>query len=163
MTRAVLVAARRSIVAPRGGALAALSQVFVDGQSLRTYRHAPNTGSRKSWAAGDACSRAVRLALIAQAGEMGYPGALTAPARTVPLAGGIRHCVVIGTVPSKRDGLVAGWVGDLLVRPADAQVAASRGEVDPRDIRVVGGARHLDLLNHPAVYVHLSEWLAFAA
>ena len=61
-------------------ALAALSQVFVDGQSLRTYRHAPNTGSRKSWAAGDACSRAVRLALIAQAGEMGYPGALTAPA-----------------------------------------------------------------------------------
>lgn len=64
----------------RAQALAALSQVFVDGQSLRTYRHAPNTGSRKSWAAGDACSRAVRLALIAQAGEMGYPGALTAPA-----------------------------------------------------------------------------------
>ncbi|MBV2208501.1 MAG: bifunctional 2-methylcitrate dehydratase/aconitate hydratase [Thermomonas sp.] len=60
--------------------LAALSQVFVDGQALRTYRHAPNTGSRKSWAAGDACSRAVRLALIAQTGEMGYPGALTAPA-----------------------------------------------------------------------------------
>jgi len=64
----------------RAQALAALSQVFVDGQSLRTYRHAPNTGSRKSWAAGDACSRAVRLALIAQAGEMGYPSALTAPA-----------------------------------------------------------------------------------
>ena len=64
----------------RAQALAALSQVFVDGQSLRTYRHAPNTGSRKSWAAGDACSRAVRLALIAQTGEMGYPGALTAPA-----------------------------------------------------------------------------------
>ncbi len=60
--------------------LAALSQVFVDGQSLRTYRHAPNTGSRKSWAAGDATSRAVRLALIAQTGEMGYPGALSAPA-----------------------------------------------------------------------------------
>jgi len=64
----------------RAHSLAALSQVFVDGQSLRTYRHAPNTGSRKSWAAGDACSRAVRLALIAQAGEMGYPAALTAPA-----------------------------------------------------------------------------------
>lgn len=64
----------------REQSLAALSQVFVDGQSLRTYRHAPNTGSRKSWAAGDATSRAVRLALIAQAGEMGYPGALTAPA-----------------------------------------------------------------------------------
>ncbi len=56
-----------------------LSQVFVDGQSLRTYRHAPNAGSRKSWAAGDATARAVRLALITQAGEMGYPSALTAP------------------------------------------------------------------------------------
>ena len=64
----------------REQSLAAMSQVFVDGQSLRTYRHAPNTGSRKSWAAGDATSRAVRLALIAQTGEMGYPGALTAPA-----------------------------------------------------------------------------------
>lgn len=59
--------------------LRTLSQVFVDGQSLRTYRHAPNAGSRKSWAAGDATSRAVRLALIAQKGEMGYPSALTAP------------------------------------------------------------------------------------
>ena len=58
--------------------LAALSLAWVDGQSLRTYRHAPNTGSRKSWAAGDATSRAVRLALIAQTGEMGYPSALTA-------------------------------------------------------------------------------------
>jgi 2-methylcitrate dehydratase len=59
--------------------LRTLSQVFVDGQSLRTYRHAPNAGSRKSWAAGDATSRAVRLALIAATGEMGYPSALTAP------------------------------------------------------------------------------------
>jgi len=50
----------------------------VDGQSLRTYRHAPNTGARKSWAAGDATSRAVRLALMAVKGEMGYPSALTA-------------------------------------------------------------------------------------
>jgi 2-methylcitrate dehydratase len=58
--------------------IAALSLAWVDGQSLRTYRHAPNTGSRKSWAAGDATSRAVRLALMAQAGEMGYPSALTA-------------------------------------------------------------------------------------
>ncbi|HZP89276.1 MAG TPA: bifunctional 2-methylcitrate dehydratase/aconitate hydratase [Burkholderiales bacterium] len=56
----------------------AVSQVWVDGQSLRTYRHAPNTGSRKSWAAGDATSRAVRLALITMKGEMGYPSALTA-------------------------------------------------------------------------------------
>lgn len=56
-----------------------LSQAMVDGQSLRTYRHAPNAGSRKSWAAGDATSRAVRLALISQTGEMGYPSALTAP------------------------------------------------------------------------------------
>ncbi len=59
--------------------LRCLSQVFVDGQSLRTYRHAPNAGSRKSWAAGDATARAVRLALISQQGEMGYPSALTAP------------------------------------------------------------------------------------
>lgn len=56
----------------------ALSLAFVDGQSLRTYRHAPNTGSRKSWAAGDATSRAVRLALMARTGEMGYPSVLTA-------------------------------------------------------------------------------------
>lgn len=56
----------------------ALSLVWVDGQALRTYRHAPNTGSRKSWAAGDATSRAVRLALMVKAGEMGYPTALTA-------------------------------------------------------------------------------------
>jgi len=56
----------------------AVSQAWVDGQSLRTYRHAPNTGSRKSWAAGDATSRAVRLALISQTGEMGYPSVLTA-------------------------------------------------------------------------------------
>jgi len=56
----------------------AISLAWVDGQSLRTYRHAPNAGSRKSWAAGDATSRAVRLALIAQAGEMGYPSVLTA-------------------------------------------------------------------------------------
>ncbi|MFT3804436.1 MAG: bifunctional 2-methylcitrate dehydratase/aconitate hydratase [Burkholderiaceae bacterium] len=58
--------------------LAAVSLAWVDGQSLRTYRHAPNTGSRKSWAAGDATSRAVNLALKAATGEMGYPGALTA-------------------------------------------------------------------------------------
>jgi 2-methylcitrate dehydratase len=56
----------------------AISQAWVDGQSLRTYRHAPNTGSRKSWAAGDGTSRAVRLALIAKTGEMGYPSVLTA-------------------------------------------------------------------------------------
>ena len=56
----------------------AISLAFVDGQSLRTYRHAPNTGSRKSWAAGDATSRGVRLALIAKTGEMGYPSVLTA-------------------------------------------------------------------------------------
>ena len=58
--------------------LAAVSLAWVDGQSLRTYRHAPNTGSRKSWAAGDATSRAVRLALMAKTGEMGYPSVLTA-------------------------------------------------------------------------------------
>ena len=56
----------------------AVSLAWLDGQSLRTYRHSPNTGSRKSWAAGDATSRAVRLALIAKTGEMGYPSVLTA-------------------------------------------------------------------------------------
>lgn len=59
--------------------LRCLSQVFVDGQSLRAYRHAPNAGSRKSWAAGDATARGVRLALMSQRGEMGYPSVLTVP------------------------------------------------------------------------------------
>ncbi|MFT4939767.1 MAG: 2-methylcitrate dehydratase [Paraglaciecola sp.] len=58
--------------------MAALSQALVDGQSLRTYRHTPNAGSRKSWAAGDATSRAVRLAMLTLSGEMGYPGVLSA-------------------------------------------------------------------------------------
>jgi 2-methylcitrate dehydratase len=61
-----------------GETIDAVSQAWVDGQSLRTYRHAPNTGSRKSWAAGDATARAVRLALITRTGEMGYPSVLTA-------------------------------------------------------------------------------------
>jgi 2-methylcitrate dehydratase len=65
--------------ASREQMLSALSHAFVDGQALRTYRHAPNAGSRKSWAAGDATSRAVRLADIALRGEMGIPGALSAP------------------------------------------------------------------------------------
>jgi 2-methylcitrate dehydratase len=59
--------------------IAALSQAWVDGSSLRTYRHAPNTGSRKSWAAGDATSRAVRLAMMTMAGEMGIPSVLSTP------------------------------------------------------------------------------------
>ena len=56
-----------------------LSHAFIDGSALRTYRHAPNAGPRKSWAAGDATSRAVRLALLVLKGEIGYPSALTAP------------------------------------------------------------------------------------
>jgi 2-methylcitrate dehydratase len=56
----------------------AITHAWLDGSALRTYRHAPNTGSRKSWAAGDATSRAVRLALIAMTGEMGYPSVLSA-------------------------------------------------------------------------------------
>ncbi|KAK2464256.1 hypothetical protein APHAL10511_003713 [Amanita phalloides] len=56
----------------------AISQAWVDGQSLRTYRHAPNTGARKAWAAGDACSRAVNLALMVKKGEKGLPSVLTA-------------------------------------------------------------------------------------
>lgn len=69
----------RMLGGSRDQVIDALSQAFVDGQSLRTYRHAPNAGSRKSWAAGDATSRAVRLALITMSGEMGYPGVLSAP------------------------------------------------------------------------------------
>ncbi len=78
----VKVASSAVVCAMLGGnkddILRVLSQAFVDGQSLRTYRHAPNAGSRKSWAAGDATSRAVRLALITMTGEMGYPSALSA-------------------------------------------------------------------------------------
>jgi len=65
--------------ASREQLLSALSHAWVDGQALRTYRHAPNAGSRKSWAAGDASSRGVRLADMAMRGEMGIPGVLTAP------------------------------------------------------------------------------------
>ncbi|QEY63518.1 2-methylcitrate dehydratase [Metapseudomonas lalkuanensis] len=65
--------------ANRDQLLSAISHALVDGQALRTYRHAPNAGSRKSWAAGDATSRGVRLAEIALRGEMGVPGVLSAP------------------------------------------------------------------------------------
>src|SRR5574340_183822 len=79
----VKVASTAVVTALLGGTpdqvINALSNAWIDGQSLRTYRHAPNTGSRKSWAAGDATSRAVRLELMALNGEMGYPSALTAP------------------------------------------------------------------------------------
>jgi len=68
----------RMLGGDRDKVLNAVSNAWIDGCSLRTYRHAPNTGSRKSWAAGDATSRAVRLALIAMTGEMGYPSALSA-------------------------------------------------------------------------------------
>jgi 2-methylcitrate dehydratase len=61
-----------------GDIISALSNAFTDGGALRVYRHAPNTGSRKSWAAGDATSRGVRLAMQSLRGEMGYPSALTA-------------------------------------------------------------------------------------
>jgi 2-methylcitrate dehydratase len=78
----VRVASTAVATAMLGGTLAqvtnAVSHAFIDGGALRTYRHAPNTGSRKSWAAGDATARAVRLALIAMSGEMGYPSALSA-------------------------------------------------------------------------------------
>ena len=68
----------RMLGGDRDQVINAVSHAWIDGCSLRTYRHAPNTGSRKSWAAGDATSRGVRLALIAMTGEMGYPSALTA-------------------------------------------------------------------------------------
>jgi 2-methylcitrate dehydratase len=69
----------RMLGGDRDKVINAVSNAWIDGGALRTYRHAPNTGSRKSWAAGDATSRAVRLAFIAMTGEMGYPSALTAP------------------------------------------------------------------------------------
>jgi 2-methylcitrate dehydratase len=78
----VKIASTAVAVAMLGGSkeelCSALSNAWIDGASLRTYRHAPNTGSRKSWAAGDATSRAVRLALMAVGGEMGYASALSA-------------------------------------------------------------------------------------
>ena len=78
----VRVASTAVVTAMLGGTreqiINAVSNAWIDGGALRTYRHAPNTGSRKSWAAGDATSRAVRLALIALKGEMGYPSALSA-------------------------------------------------------------------------------------
>jgi 2-methylcitrate dehydratase len=78
----VRVASTAVVTALLGGTrdqvINAISNAWIDGGALRTYRHAPNTGSRKSWAAGDATSRAVRLALIALKGEMGYPSALSA-------------------------------------------------------------------------------------
>jgi len=79
----VRVATTAVVTSMLGGSLEqvvnAVSNAWIDGGALRTYRHAPNTGSRKSWAAGDATSRGVRQALIALRGEMGYPSALTAP------------------------------------------------------------------------------------
>jgi 2-methylcitrate dehydratase len=70
--------ATRLLGGNRAEVVNAVSNAWLDGGALRTYRHAPNTGSRKSWAAGDAASRGVRHALLARAGEMGYPSALTA-------------------------------------------------------------------------------------
>ena len=69
----------RMLGGTRDQVIDALSQAWVDGGALRTYRHAPNTGPRKSWAAGDACRRAVQLALLTMNGQMGYPSALSAP------------------------------------------------------------------------------------
>ena len=78
----VRVASTAVLTAMLGGSrdqvINAVSNAWLDGGALRTYRHAPNTGSRKSWAAGDATSRALRLALFALRGEMGYPSALSA-------------------------------------------------------------------------------------
>lgn len=73
------VVAAKLLGATRQQAFNALTHAWIDGGALRTYRHAPSTGSRKSWAAGDATSRAVRLALIAMTGEMGYSQALSSP------------------------------------------------------------------------------------
>ena len=69
----------RMLGGSRDDVINAVSNAWIDGGALRTYRHAPNTGSRKSWAAGDACRRAVQLSLMSMSGEMGYPSALSAP------------------------------------------------------------------------------------
>ncbi|MDA8154754.1 MULTISPECIES: bifunctional 2-methylcitrate dehydratase/aconitate hydratase [Acidithiobacillus] len=71
------IAASKLLNLPKEQALSALSNAVIDGHPLRTYRHAPNAGTRKSWAAGDATARGIQLALFAQTGEMGYPTALT--------------------------------------------------------------------------------------
>ncbi|HMA47008.1 MAG TPA: bifunctional 2-methylcitrate dehydratase/aconitate hydratase [Frankiaceae bacterium] len=76
---ATAAVATRLLGGGRDDVVATLSQAFLDGGALRAYRHAPNTGSRKSWAAGDATSRGVRLALMTLRGEMGYPAPLSAP------------------------------------------------------------------------------------
>jgi 2-methylcitrate dehydratase len=75
---ATTAVATRMLGGTKDEVINAVSNAWIDGHSLRTYRHAPNTGSRKSWAAGDATSRGVRLAMMAMQGEMGYPSALTA-------------------------------------------------------------------------------------
>ncbi|WP_054024776.1 bifunctional 2-methylcitrate dehydratase/aconitate hydratase [Bacillus sp. FJAT-28004] len=79
----VKVASTAVVTALLGGTtneiIDALSNAWIDGHPLRTYRHSPNTGTRKSWAAGDAASRAIRLSFMALRGEMGYPAALTTP------------------------------------------------------------------------------------
>lgn len=72
------IAAAQLLGLPKEQALRAVSNAIIDGHSLRTYRHAPNAGTRKSWAAGDATARGIQLALFARTGEMGYPTALTA-------------------------------------------------------------------------------------
>lgn len=72
------IASAQMLGLPKDQALSALSNAIIDGHSLRTYRHAPNAGTRKSWAAGDATARGLQLALFAQTGEMGYPTSLTA-------------------------------------------------------------------------------------
>ena len=75
---AVAAVVTRLMGGGRNEIINAVSNAWIDGQAIRTYRHAPNTGSRKSWAAGDATSRGVKLAMMALQGEMGYPSALTA-------------------------------------------------------------------------------------
>ena len=103
----------------------AVSNAWIDGGALRTYRHAPNTGSRKSWAAGDATSRAVRHALIALTGEMGYPSALTRedlglPGRVVQRQG----AVVPAGLRQLRDGERA--VQDLVSRQSSMRRPRSK-------------------------------------
>src|SRR5690606_39321626 len=120
--------ATRLLGGSRDRIVAALSHAWLDGGALRAYRHAPNTGPRKSWAAGDAASRAVRLALMAVAGEPGYPSPLTAP------VWGFAVALARGDAGTLARPLGAHVLEDILLKIASAAASHPRraGEASPR-------------------------------
>ncbi len=122
--------------ATREQIIAAVSNAFIDGGALRTYRHAPNTGSRKSWAAGDATSRAMRLALMAMRGEMGYPSALSAPTwgfQDVLFKGGsVKLAQPLGTYVMENILFKIDYPAEFHAQTAVAAALALHAEVAPR-------------------------------